>query len=531
MATIDIKLSQSAVNTNHALELKDSSSSPGGISALVDAIAKLDYLVSENYYYYTSLSSTSNSLTFKYADGATQKLVGSLDNPNSYSGYATVTSQSITVPNLLKASSSGFYRYSYDNYGSLSFQAISGTSNKASYSFLQSDPDLGKVGINFEGAITTNFSTDNFSGSLSKLTLTASKFVSSTIIEGNLSVTGNSRTIASGSTSSSISGTLTGYRESYKDGSYVKISGDGGSVAYDGADEIGYQLLSDANNWGGNDTIKLDLPSSIYDEITIASGEGDDVISIKGGINKITVNAGDGNDTITSLGGNHYIAGGQGHDTYIVDSTTDSIIENFGEGTDTIQSSINYQLSDSSNIENLTLIGKKSINGTGSNGNNMITGNSAVNKINGGNGDDQINGGAGNDVIDGSLGNDALTGGKGNDFFVFSTLIDSVINLDTILDFKSSGADKIHLSKTIFTQVSSITPTAKGVALSSSDFLSSTSVNEATNSGQHILYNKSTGALFYDADGSGANSAVQIALIGTTPQHPELIAKDFFVII
>jgi Ca2+-binding RTX toxin-like protein len=182
----------------------------------------------------------------------------------------------------------------------------------------------------------------------------------------------------------------------------------------------------------------------------------------------------------------------------------------------------------------LTLIGKKSINGTGNNGNNgnnTIIGNSAVNKINGGNGDDQINGGAGNDVIDGSLGNDALTGGKGNDFFVLSTLIDSAINLDTILDFKSSGADKIHLSKTIFTQVSSITPTAKGVALSSSDFLSSTSVNEATNSGQHILYNKSTGALYYDADGSGSNSAVQIALIGATPQHPELIAKDFFVII
>ncbi len=33
----------------------------------------------------------------------------------------------------------------------------------------------------------------------------------------------------------------------------------------------------------------------------------------------------------------------------------------------------------------------------------------------------------------------------------------------------------------------------------------------------HILYNRTTGALYYDADGTGtASSAVQLAIIGTT---------------
>lgn len=46
----------------------------------------------------------------------------------------------------------------------------------------------------------------------------------------------------------------------------------------------------------------------------------------------------------------------------------------------------------------------------------------------------------------------------------------------------------------------------------------------------YVLYNSTTGALYYDADGSGsANSAVQFALIGTTT-HTALTAADFVVI-
>jgi hypothetical protein len=43
------------------------------------------------------------------------------------------------------------------------------------------------------------------------------------------------------------------------------------------------------------------------------------------------------------------------------------------------------------------------------------------------------------------------------------------------------------------------------------------------------VYNTTSGALYYDADGSGSGAAVQIALIGTTV-HPTLTNGDFFIV-
>jgi len=42
-----------------------------------------------------------------------------------------------------------------------------------------------------------------------------------------------------------------------------------------------------------------------------------------------------------------------------------------------------------------------------------------------------------------------------------------------------------------------------------------------------LIYNSDTGALFYDADGSGAGAATQIALLGV---HLSLTNVDFVVI-
>ncbi|MBS1142492.1 MAG: hypothetical protein H6R13_3945, partial [Proteobacteria bacterium] len=43
-----------------------------------------------------------------------------------------------------------------------------------------------------------------------------------------------------------------------------------------------------------------------------------------------------------------------------------------------------------------------------------------------------------------------------------------------------------------------------------------------------IVYNTTTGKLYYDADGLSSTAAVQIALIGTTT-HAALSASDFLV--
>jgi len=122
-----------------------------------------------------------------------------------------------------------------------------------------------------------------------------------------------------------------------------------------------------------------------------------------------------------------------------------------------------------------------------------------------------------------------LTGGLGNDNFVFNSAFAN--NIDTIVDFGKvaiTDIDKLLFSKAIFTALASATPTAAGVALTPADFISGTNITNASSTGQHLLYNSSTGFLYYDADGAGAGTGVQVALIGTTT-HAALVSTDILV--
>ena len=137
----------------------------------------------------------------------------------------------------------------------------------------------------------------------------------------------------------------------------------------------------------------------------------------------------EGNDILDGGLGNDTLIGGIGNDTYIVDTTTDTIIENLNEGTDTVQSSVSYTLGN--NLENLTLTGINSINGTGNELSNTITGNSS---------DNILTGMDGNDILDGGTGIDTLIGGLGNDIYI----VDSTT--DVITENISEGIDTVESS-------------------------------------------------------------------------------------
>ena len=203
----------------------------------------------------------------------------------------------------------------------------------------------------------------------------------------------------------------------------------------------------------------------------------------------------------------------------IVDSLSDRITEATARLSeiDTVQAAVSWTLG--ANLENLTLTGTAA-NGTGNGLANTLTGDGAANRLDGGAGADTLSGGAGNDTLVGGAGNDWLTGGLGSDIFVFNTARNATTNKDTITDFNHTN-DTIQIYKTVMSALGS------PGTLSANDFKLST---QALDSSDRIIYNVSSGALSYDADGSGATASIQIALIGVTT-HPSNIDYTDFVIV
>jgi|SRR5215217_2772724 Ca2+-binding RTX toxin-like protein len=160
--------------------------------------------------------------------------------------------------------------------------------------------------------------------------------------------------------------------------------------------------------------------------------------------------------------------------------------------------------------------GKTNILG-GMGGNDSLWGRGGHDLIDGGAGNDKIDGGAGNDILIGGSGLDTLVGGAGYDYFGFDSKLSSS-NIDVIDDF-SVKSDSILLSKKIF----KVSADSKGYIKSFAFW---------TGSGAHdpndrIIYDKTTGALYYDADGTGSKAAVQFAQLDA---NLGLTYKDFGIL-
>ncbi len=146
---------------------------------------------------------------------------------------------------------------------------------------------------------------------------------------------------------------------------------------------------------------------------------------------------------------------------------------------------------------------------------NTIQGTSGDDTLSGTSGDDTIYGYGGSDKINGKLGKDVLSGSSGYDVFVFDTKPGSS-NIDKITDF-NPYYDAVHLENAVFTQLGS------AGRLASSKFWTGSSAHDADD---RIIYNKATGAVLYDADGSGSGAAVQVA---TLSSNLNVTSADLYV--
>ena len=83
----------------------------------------------------------------------------------------------------------------------------------------------------------------------------------------------------------------------------------------------------------------------------------------------------------------------------------------------------------------------------------------------------------------------------------------------------------MQFSKAIFAGLHSVA--GAGTAIKANEFVSSPTATQGTTAISHLIYNSTSGVLYYDADGNAAGAAVKVAILGT---HPTLVASDILII-
>jgi Ca2+-binding RTX toxin-like protein len=249
-------------------------------------------------------------------------------------------------------------------------------------------------------------------------------------------------------------------------------------------------------------------------EAVIGSGFND---LLAGGNNAELLSGGAGNDGLYAAGGNDTLVGGAGNDT--LDGGAAEDYADYSAATGPVTAILWRSLATTDgfggqdalwNIEHVL----------GSAHNDLLAGTEGANILLGQGGNDQIFGGGGSDRLDGGAGNDTLNGAAGNDVFVFNTALGAG-NLDTLQDF-SVVDDNFELGAGVFAALGGAGTLAAG------KLRAGAGVTTAADADDFILYNSSTGALYYDADANGgAQSAVQFAVLGTALALTNL---DFVVV-
>jgi Ca2+-binding RTX toxin-like protein len=305
------------------------------------------------------------------------------------------------------------------------------------------------------------------------------------------------------------------------------LNGDDGNdyLSSSGYDDykVYYSFSSSGNNTLnggiGNDTLRAEYSTG---NNLLSGGDGNDYLSISGYFIQYS-----NFDVYDPTSGNNTLNGGAGDDTLLAEYSTGNNLLSGGDGNDSLYLSPSSPDTAPSYLVTQTVDGGKgddllSIDYTNATGGISSTFNATTNvgsitagtygvsyknierlNISGTAYDDNIVGSNGNDILTGGYANDSLYGGSGIDTFAFNSFNEGV---DRLYDFNATN-ERIQVSAYYFGGGLSIG------SLKANQFRIGTS---ATTSTQRFIYNSSTGALFFDQDGSaGAFSKVQFAQLST----------------
>ena len=272
------------------------------------------------------------------------------------------------------------------------------------------------------------------------------------------------------------------------------------------------------NGRGGNDTVSYQTGATAGVKVSLASaaaqatgGSGSDTLlsveqligsrfadRLTGNIGSNVLNGAPGDDTLIGGNGTDSLIGGSGRD-WAQYSTAGTGVE-VRLATTAVQNTGGAGMDTLSSIEHLL----------GSGFDDRLTGSGTANRL---------QGGAGDDTLTGLGGRDVLTGNAGEDRLVFSSALNAISNVDTIADL-NPAADRIWLDEDVFTAL------AAG-ALPADAFRSAPGASAASDAEDRIVYNSTTGNLYYDADGVGGASAI---LFATLTGAPAIAAGDFLIV-
>jgi Ca2+-binding RTX toxin-like protein len=272
---------------------------------------------------------------------------------------------------------------------------------------------------------------------------------------------------------------------------------------------------------GGNDTL-LGAVGGHFD-----GGDGDDLIQARGGLV-----GGAGNDSMVGSDFDDTFTGGPGSDTMLGGAGNDNFFQGGdNDGQDVIDGGAGFDwfIGGSTGASAIVLdlaAGTVTGGGAGGAGSATLTGIEAAHgtpfddRLTGDAGDNVLFGNEGNDTIRSSGGVDTIAGGSGTDTFIFAATPGSA-NADSVSDF-TSGVDQIRLDATVMTALGASGNFAAGDAR----FFAGAGANAGHDADDRVVYDTSSGNLWYDADGSGTSTA---QLVATLLGAPGLSATDIAV--
>jgi hypothetical protein len=244
--------------------------------------------------------------------------------------------------------------------------------------------------------------------------------------------------------------------------------------------------------------------------------------SLAGQAGNDVLNGRDGDDTLLGGDGVDHLIGGAGRDS--LDGGAGYDYARYSTAASGITADLTNSLLNTGDAEGDTFASIEGLIGSahddvlrGDASGNDLVGHAGDDILQGRDGNDGLQGGAGNDRLDGGEGSDYLSGGSGADTFVFGSAPGSGA-VDTITDYES-GEDRIELAAGQFGDLLGGTLAESALHIGGQ--------GSAMTQDTRIVYEPSTGALFFDADGSGAQAAMQFALLSNAPSS--LQVDDFTI--